>query len=472
MDSLMMAKGEQLVSVIIPTFNRAKYIRQAVESVLDQTHPHCEVIVVDDGSTDETRQVLEPHMERICYVHQENQGLSDSRNHGLRMAQGDFVVFLDADDFFLPDKLTDQLACFAENPSLGAVHSGWRFVNQNGGQLGEAEPWQHAPRLDLETWIMATPVLLGAMLFRREWLARVDGFDPRFRQSEASEFVLRLALLGCKTIWLQKPTICIRQHDNNMTRNGKELVRNAELLVDTFFARPEIPDHIRNLENKVRYYREIWFSWVLYRTGYKDDIVDFLQSAFNRSQQIPMETVVEWMNQFAIWFEEIGGQPGDSNGMLPYIREAAKRNNFHWQHLDIFLPWWTSVWQPYVRANSEKAAKHLSAYTVLSYGEFLSLVQSSITKTPTNKMVMVVDRLWQDICKLELVLPRDKHIVTSMYLTCFGQLLLAHNWEDSWLALKRSLCSSNHPKAFFAWVGFLRNTLKYYLIEDKQNTFS
>jgi glycosyltransferase involved in cell wall biosynthesis len=97
--------GKPKVSVIIPVYNSPDYVGQAVESVLSQTYRDCEIIVVDDGSTDNTRTALEPYLDHIQYVYQDNQGSAAARNRGIRQAKGELIAFLDADDFFiLPEK--------------------------------------------------------------------------------------------------------------------------------------------------------------------------------------------------------------------------------------------------------------------------------------------------------------------------------------------------------------------------------
>ena len=130
------------ISVIIPAYNCDRYVEQAVESVINQTYPADEIIIIDDGSQDNTRQVLQPYSNYIHYVYQENQGVSVARNHGLKLARGEFIVFLDADDIFLPNKLATQLAVFQAKPQLGLVQSGWRRVNQQGETLMDATPWE------------------------------------------------------------------------------------------------------------------------------------------------------------------------------------------------------------------------------------------------------------------------------------------------------------------------------------------
>ena len=109
---------ETLVSVVIPTYNYAHFVTGAVESALAQTYPDREVIVVDDGSTDDTRDRLAPFEGRIRYIHQENQGLSAARNTGIRAARGALVAFLDSDDLWHPEKLAVQ-ARYLEGTSGG-----------------------------------------------------------------------------------------------------------------------------------------------------------------------------------------------------------------------------------------------------------------------------------------------------------------------------------------------------------------
>ncbi len=101
-----------LVSVVIPTYNRAQMVSEAVRSVLEQTFGDLEVIVVDDGSTDGTREALKPHADKIRYLRQENSGVSAARNRGIAEARGSLIAFLDSDDLWLPAKLKNQVLFF------------------------------------------------------------------------------------------------------------------------------------------------------------------------------------------------------------------------------------------------------------------------------------------------------------------------------------------------------------------------
>lgn len=127
--------NEPLVSVIIPTFNCGRYIEDAVESVLNQTCRPFEIIVVDDGSTDDTGLKLKKYNNRVRVVTQKNQGSSKARNVGLELSRGEYVAFLDADDRWLPEKLEWQLACFRELVDVGLVFSDFSAIGADGGIL-------------------------------------------------------------------------------------------------------------------------------------------------------------------------------------------------------------------------------------------------------------------------------------------------------------------------------------------------
>ncbi|HEY2324319.1 MAG TPA: glycosyltransferase family A protein, partial [Thermoanaerobaculia bacterium] len=113
------------VSVVIPSYNYARYLGEAIDSALAQTLPPLEVIVVDDGSTDETSEVLATYADRIRVLRQKNSGVAVARNSGIAAAHGEYVAFLDADDIWLPRKLELQMARFDE--SIGLVHCGVEF---------------------------------------------------------------------------------------------------------------------------------------------------------------------------------------------------------------------------------------------------------------------------------------------------------------------------------------------------------
>lgn len=294
------------VSVIIPTYNCDRFIPEAIESVLRQTYQDYEIIVVDDGSTDQTCQVLEPYRNKIRYFYQENQGVAVARNLGWEMATGELIAFLDHDDFWLPQKLELQVACFDAQPEFGIVHSGWRRVNYKREAIQDVEPWHQVPVLDLENWVRWMPILFSAMMFRREWLEEIGGLNTEYKQVSDVELVQRLVLRGCQTAWVQEVTVCYREHDRNDSLNTQLQARECWQVWDNFFTRTDLPAEVRRLEKECRYRNLIWIAWRLYYTGYIEDMVEYLEKSLSYSPYSFTKTVSDWINSLRKYAEEFG----------------------------------------------------------------------------------------------------------------------------------------------------------------------
>jgi len=293
------ANAEPTVSVIIPAYNCDRYIVQAVESVLQQESCSYEIIIIDDGSTDLTEKVLEPYRDRLSYVKQENQGVAAARNHGIGIAQGNFVAFLDADDYFLPRKLARQAEILTKRPDLGIIHSGWQRVDSQGNKLLDVCPWKQIPELDLENWLRWKPVLPSAMMFRREWLQYVGGFDARFPPAEDTNLVLKLALKGCKTAWLRQITVCYRQHESSAMHKGLPQARSLIAVTNDFFNQPNLPAKVRLMEQSVRHGTLVWIAWYLHHTGHPTEMREYLQQAWDYRPHSGIEILVIWVESFA-----------------------------------------------------------------------------------------------------------------------------------------------------------------------------
>ncbi len=124
------------VSVIIPTYNSANYLPEAIESVLAQTYKDFEIIVIDDGSTDNTKDVVAPYLDRIIFSEVPNGGPARARNRAIRESSSEYVAFLDADDIWYPDKLERQLTVFSENQHYSLVHSDASYTRTYSSQEG------------------------------------------------------------------------------------------------------------------------------------------------------------------------------------------------------------------------------------------------------------------------------------------------------------------------------------------------
>lgn len=293
------ANAEPIVSVIIPAYNCDRYIAQAIESVLQQKNCTYEVIVIDDGSTDSTEQVLKPYSDRIRYIKQSNKGVAVARNHGIAIAKADLIAFLDADDYFLPGKLASQAEILLKRPDLGIVHSGWQRVDSEGNKQLDICPWEQIPELNLENWLRWKPVLPSAMMFRREWLQYVGGFDLRFPPAEDTNLILKLALKGCKTAWLRQITVCYRQHEHSAMHKGLPQARSLMAVTDDFFAQPDLSPEVKLMEQSVRYGTLLWIAWYLNYTGHQLETVQYLKQAWEYRSNSGVEAIVTWIESFA-----------------------------------------------------------------------------------------------------------------------------------------------------------------------------
>lgn len=216
-----------LISVVIPAFNRAPYIEDALRSVFDQDYPSIELIVVDDGSSDGTYEILKKHQERdaiklLTHPNRANRGQSAALNLGLREAAGEFVAILDSDDMFAPGKLEDQASFLTANPEVGMVYGQGHAVDAGGNFLFELPANGHKEAGDpnhlLLDCYMALP---GGALVRKSVLDEVGFFEESFRAGQDHDMALRI-MEATKTAYLPKLAFFYRKHGDSISAKGLE----------------------------------------------------------------------------------------------------------------------------------------------------------------------------------------------------------------------------------------------------------
>ena len=222
------------ISVIIPAYNRAGEITHAVDSVLAQTRPPLEIIVVDDGSTDETPEVLQRYGERIRVVRQQNQGVAAARNAGIAIARGDLLAFIDSDDVWTPRKLELQAARFEADPELGLVHGGAAFTGSV-TKLDGMEGWLATDmlRLDRDVILAHGSGIMVPRIVARE----IGGYDARMRVSEDWDFCYRIAARYRVGFVREVLVICAR-HAAGLHRNIERMEDGMLLALEKAFADP------------------------------------------------------------------------------------------------------------------------------------------------------------------------------------------------------------------------------------------
>ena len=213
------------VSVVIPTYNYGRFVTEAVESVLAQTLPAAEVVVIDDGSTDDTRDRLAPYGGRIRYVYQANNGLPAARNAGIRAARGDLIALLDSDDLWHPRKLEAQVAVLARSPEVGLVaadpapdvSAGWPTVGDPAGL--PVRP------VTLRDMLVRSRFGPSSVLVRRACFDEVGLFDTGLRSAEDRDMWLRIA--ACfPVVKVEAPLWWYRLHGGNMSAAAGRMEEN------------------------------------------------------------------------------------------------------------------------------------------------------------------------------------------------------------------------------------------------------
>lgn len=219
-----------LISVVIPTFNRAYCLGATLQSVLAQTVSDLEVIVVDDGSTDGTLALLKTFGERIKVVQQKNTGVSAARNAGVKAARGKWIAFQDSDDLWLPEKLAKQLAALQKNGGRWcatlAVDEKGKPAAQFGGVVGkEISPKIFfSPSAELIELVGCAHPALQSMMLEKELIQEAGLFDEELVAAEDTEFIFRLSLLA-GMYFLNEPLVIISEATSDSLTRSVDPVR-------------------------------------------------------------------------------------------------------------------------------------------------------------------------------------------------------------------------------------------------------
>jgi len=285
--------AEPLVSVIIPTHNREAFVVQAVQSVLNQTYKRIETIVVDDGSTDNTLEMLSKYRDKINYIYQERTERSRARNEGFRRSTGDYIAYLDSDDLWLPTKIEKQVDIFNKMPDVGLVYVGVEFIDADGNpcdrELSWDEPERQVPYEDFMTHNIITGTTSSVMI-RRTCLDRVGLFDETMNACEDFDLYRRIARYY-KFYKIDLPLVRFRVHGENTQNDAGAMARGWEITIEKI-SRDTPPEFeyykneaiIKNLSQVASLYR---------RAGQLNSFFAFCaKSAFRRPH---------WILKFGFW---------------------------------------------------------------------------------------------------------------------------------------------------------------------------
>src|SRR5215204_3645209 len=246
-------RSTPLVSVVIPCYNQAHFLGEAIESVLEQTYKNFEIVVVDDGSTDNTSEVASRYPDKVRLIRQDNKGLSGARNTGIRHSEGENLVFLDADDRLLPGALEAGLECFQQQPECAFVFGHFRYIGTDGSFLREPKPLSvedgHYIQL-LRGPYIAVPAM---GMYQRFVFETVGLFDSSLNATADYDLYLRIARR-----WLirRHGTVVAeyRQHGANMTGDAGKMLRSV----------------LKTLRSQREYAKRDELHWEAYKAGLRN----------------------------------------------------------------------------------------------------------------------------------------------------------------------------------------------------------
>ena len=227
------------ISIIIPSYNHARFIRQCIDSALVQTYTDAEIVVVDDGSTDETVSILEGYGSRITYVVQENQGTQAARNTAIELSNGEYIALLDSDDVWLSHKLARQAPLLDQNPKVGLVYAQALRIDEQGQTLNRGRSFGRPPNGEraFEDLLMGDFVPTLTAVVRRSHLDRPRPFDESLLGAGDWDLWLRMAARH-EIVCVEEPLALYRVHGGNtapqLQARGAALIEALAVLDNVF----------------------------------------------------------------------------------------------------------------------------------------------------------------------------------------------------------------------------------------------
>jgi glycosyltransferase involved in cell wall biosynthesis len=274
-----------LVSVIISTYNRARYLRQSIESALSQDYPNLEVIVVDNGSIDNTPEILASFENKIRCLKEEKKGISAARNKGLRAAQGEFIAFLDDDDFYLPGKISLSTQKLLEDRSISLVYTDYIRVDSKGSPTKTIKMKHPPPEKFLRTFLRGFGIPPSITLTRQKCLEKIGYFDEALKHAEDADAWFKMLKAGYRFGHIPELLTAYRWHPGNhshITDNiDLDKIRSSAI---TYFTLPELFGDLIKKENWERRVKKEYNK--LADKNYFDDLPFSALAAAKKSLEI------------------------------------------------------------------------------------------------------------------------------------------------------------------------------------------
>lgn len=282
-----------LVSVVVPAYNAAPFIAETVDSALRQSFKAIEVLVIDDGSSDDTAARLQQfHDPRLFLIRQPHQGAPATLNNAVRMARGEYIAFLDHDDLWIESKLDRHMEAFAQQPGLAATFSWYGLIDERGGRIHLATPRWRGP---IEFSQLLEDFVIGctsALILRREAILDAGGFDTQFPRCHDFDLVLRVSLQHRASIQAIPEELALyRRHSGQMSRDWRAMHREWEALVVKM--RGLAPQETSAVEAVARSNVKRYYACLAYEEGRYAETAALLRQGFRAH---PRAFLFDWRN--------------------------------------------------------------------------------------------------------------------------------------------------------------------------------
>ncbi len=228
-----MPDNQPLVSIVVPTYNCAAFLPSSIGSILAQTYDSYEIIVINDGSTDNTSEVLQPFMQKIRYIQlEQNRGGAAARNIGIRSARGKYIAFFDADDLWLPEKLQTDIGYFNRYPDVSMVCSRHINMDEHGKVFDEA-PGKQLPSGNVFSQLFSEQnfVITSSVTVRKEVFEAVGVFDEELVNCQDWDLWLRIAF-HFKVAGINKPLVKYRHNPHSLSKNRNSVLKYQKVVIE------------------------------------------------------------------------------------------------------------------------------------------------------------------------------------------------------------------------------------------------
>ncbi|MEA5596126.1 glycosyltransferase family 2 protein [Rivularia sp. UHCC 0363] len=282
----MMREVDKLVSIVIPCYNNEPFIEDAIASAVNQTYNNVEIIVIDDGSTDKSLEIIRLFENHIQWETSSNQGAPKARNRGLELARGEYIKFLDADDILLPDSLERQVekASQLSSERKAIIYGDAIWINRDGKPLPNNPLLPRKANEDPVSHILSQCPLTSCPLHKRDYLLEIGGFDPLIPKGQEHDLHLRLVLAGVEFVYHSGAVYQYREYSDTNRISDRGLSQKGAMIHFEILQQQcrKIKEQTKTLSPDVRKIlaRRFWaYGRAILRKGYIVESKSYFETA-------------------------------------------------------------------------------------------------------------------------------------------------------------------------------------------------